>query len=161
MSAPTREEFERLVDTHDGDVYESNDCSYCSDPESSGIASAATKRAEESEAALLAAYDALAAERDELREIAALWNAGCGCSAEEHAKLEAERDEWKRRAEERECCRGEMADSLNAALALVRDLTDSHPCDHFDHSGNCQTHGWMQTDPPCPHGRAAKLLGGK
>jgi len=103
-------------------------------------------------------------------------------------KTEAERDEWKRRAEalygqcteiakcptyydgchctaatvQHNIERADKAEAeRDAALSLVRDLMDSHPCDHFDHHGYCQTHGWMQTDPPCPHGRAAKLMEGK
>jgi len=51
-----------------------------------------------------------------------------------------------------------LAAERDAAMALVRDLRDPSPCDHFDHHGYCQTHGWMETDPPCPHGRATKLL---
>ncbi|MDT0302923.1 DUF433 domain-containing protein [Streptomonospora wellingtoniae] len=42
--------------------------------------------------------------------------------------------------------------------ALVRDLADPDPCWH-DHHGYCQAHGWFETDPPCPHGRAQRLAG--
>ena len=42
---------------------------------------------------------------------------------------------------------------------LLRDLVaGEEPCSHFDHHGYCQTHGWFETDPPCPHGRAIRLL---
>lgn len=40
---------------------------------------------------------------------------------------------------------------------LVRDFIDPDPCS-FDHHGYCQTHGWFDTDPACPHGRAKRLL---
>lgn len=39
---------------------------------------------------------------------------------------------------------------------LLADLTDPDEC-WFDHHGYCQAHGWMQTDPPCPHARAKQL----
>ncbi|MER7487936.1 hypothetical protein ABTY20_18915 [Streptomyces sp. NPDC126497] len=42
-------------------------------------------------------------------------------------------------------------------LKLVRDLIDPDPCT-FDHHGYCQAHGWFETDPACPHGRAKRLL---
>ena len=41
--------------------------------------------------------------------------------------------------------------------ALVSDLRDRSPC-WFDHHGFCQGHGWMDASP-CPHARAARLLG--
>ena len=40
---------------------------------------------------------------------------------------------------------------------LIVDLTDEDPC-RFDHHGYCQAHGWMATDPRCPHARAKELL---
>lgn len=40
--------------------------------------------------------------------------------------------------------------------SIVRDLTDPDECT-FDHHGNCQAHGWTQTDPKCPHARAKEL----
>jgi hypothetical protein len=42
-------------------------------------------------------------------------------------------------------------------LELVRDFLDPDPC-WFDHHGYCQAHGWFDTDPACPHGRARRLL---
>lgn len=86
---------------------------------------------------LIKAFDALADERDEWKRRAELEAVSAYDLLARAAKAEAERD---------------------AARALVRDLRDSSPCDHFDHHGHCQTHGWMETDPPCPHGRATKLL---
>lgn len=41
------------------------------------------------------------------------------------------------------------------AEALLRELVDPDPCDHFDHHGHCQTHG---AGDPCPHARAKNLL---
>lgn len=41
---------------------------------------------------------------------------------------------------------------------LLRDLTDPDPCT-FDHHGYCQAHGWMATEPRCPHARAKEMLG--
>ncbi|MFI2663382.1 hypothetical protein [Micromonospora carbonacea] len=40
---------------------------------------------------------------------------------------------------------------------LIADLVDPDPCS-FDHHGYCQAHAWFETDPPCPHERAKKLL---
>lgn len=42
-------------------------------------------------------------------------------------------------------------------LALLTELHDPNPCDHFDHHGYCQTHGWLE-DGECAHARAQKLL---
>lgn len=73
----TLEAFTKLLLTHSSNEYESNDCSYCSDTESSVMASAAQERAEESGAALIAAYDeqrsradTAEAERDAARAVA-------------------------------------------------------------------------------------------
>lgn len=40
---------------------------------------------------------------------------------------------------------------------LVHDLIDPGEC-WFDHHGYCQEHGWMETEPPCPHARAKEAL---
>lgn len=40
---------------------------------------------------------------------------------------------------------------------LLEHLTDEDPC-WFDHHGYCQAHGWMETEPRCPHARAKELL---
>jgi hypothetical protein len=54
----------------------------------------------------------------------------------------------------------ERVAELEAALAetrgLLADLTDPDPC-WFDHHGYCQAHGWMATEPACPHARAKAL----
>lgn len=50
-----------------------------------------------------------------------------------------------------------LLDRVAELEGLVRDLTDPDPC-HFDHHGYCQAHGWMDTDPACPHGRAHALF---
>lgn len=42
-------------------------------------------------------------------------------------------------------------------IELIDALRDPEPC-HFDHHGYCQEHSYLWTDPPCPHGRAAKLI---
>jgi hypothetical protein len=47
----------------------------------------------------------------------------------------------------------ELAAAVKPLLALISDLYDREPC-RFDHHGYCQTHGWMETDPKCPHYRA-------
>lgn len=44
-----------------------------------------------------------------------------------------------------------------ALLELIADLTDLSPC-WYDHHGYCQGHGWMATEPRCPHARAAEVL---
>ena len=41
---------------------------------------------------------------------------------------------------------------------LVEDLYDEDDCYH-DHHGYCQAHGWMATEPACPHKRARATLG--
>jgi len=41
------------------------------------------------------------------------------------------------------------------AVALVRELYDPTPCDHFDHHGDCQTH---RGGNPCPDGLARAFL---
>lgn len=56
-----------------------------------------------------------------------------------------------------EAVMGAVGAELEQARALIRDLADDEPCSHFDHHGYCQTHGWLETDPPCPHGRAQQL----
>lgn len=131
MSAPTREEFEGILRAYKKIVV---DCERCS--EASGMR-ILTHKSNDAAACVLAAYDALADERDEWKRWAELEAVSAYDLLARAAKAEAERD---------------------AARALVRDLRDSSPCDHFDHHGHCQTHGWMETDPPCPHGRATKLL---
>lgn len=53
-----------------------------------------------------------------------------------------------------------LRDELVAARQmreLLTDLADPDPC-WFDHHGYCQAHGWMATDPHCPHARAKELL---
>ncbi|MFI6317436.1 hypothetical protein ACIBG8_07945 [Nonomuraea sp. NPDC050556] len=42
-------------------------------------------------------------------------------------------------------------------LALLAELHDPNPCDHFDHHGSCQTHGWLE-DGRCARARAQQLL---
>lgn len=42
-------------------------------------------------------------------------------------------------------------------IELVEDFTDEDAC-RFDHNGDCQAHGWFETDPKCPHARAKELL---
>jgi len=43
------------------------------------------------------------------------------------------------------------------AIVVLALLVDPEPCDHFDHHGDCQTHGTGATRP-CPHARAKALL---
>lgn len=47
--------------------------------------------------------------------------------------------------------------AAEALIDLIRDLADTDPC-WYDHHGHCQAHGWMATDPICPHARAAAIL---
>lgn len=47
--------------------------------------------------------------------------------------------------------------SRKRLMKLIRDLADPDPC-WFDHHGYCQAHGWMDTEPRCPHARAHDLL---
>lgn len=54
--------------------------------------------------------------------------------------------------------RAEEAEAERDALkAIVRDLVDPDPCEHFDHHGHCQTHGWLD-EGTCPHSRALDAL---
>lgn len=48
-------------------------------------------------------------------------------------------------------------DERRRLAALIDDLTDPDPCE-YDHHGYCQAHGWMETDPRCPHSRAKDVL---
>ena len=59
----------------------------------------------------------------------------------------------------------ELIDEIRPSkeLAELRALVDdlSHPdmwglCS-FDHDGYCKTHGWFNTEPRCPHARAAEI----
>lgn len=47
---------------------------------------------------------------------------------------------------------------LREAVEIVEDLVDEDDC-WYDHHGYCQAHGWMATEPSCPHMRAKTLLG--
>ncbi|MEU1327187.1 hypothetical protein [Streptomyces microflavus] len=49
-----------------------------------------------------------------------------------------------------------LRERLALVEALVSDFVDPDPC-WFDHHGYCQAHGWVGTDPGCPHGRAKAL----
>lgn len=48
-------------------------------------------------------------------------------------------------------------DLTDQIAELLDDLTDPDPC-WFDHHGYCQAHGWMATEPRCPHARAKDVL---
>lgn len=50
-----------------------------------------------------------------------------------------------------------LIDEVRTLRALVRDFLDPDLC-WFDHHGYCQVHGWLKTDPACPHGRARTML---
>lgn len=43
------------------------------------------------------------------------------------------------------------------ARLLLSELVSTEAC-QLDHHGYCQSHGWMRTEPTCPHGRAEALL---
>lgn len=54
-------------------------------------------------------------------------------------------------------------DLLRESLDILKDMVDSDEC-QYDHHGNCQTHGWSNSNSDgiiissCPHKRAKKLL---
>ncbi len=50
-------------------------------------------------------------------------------------------------------------DEFQAALRLIRDLTDSDDC-WFDHHGGCQAHGYLSLKPgeKCPQQEAKEIL---
>jgi len=50
----------------------------------------------------------------------------------------------------------ELTEQIATLRTLVDDLTDPDDC-QYDHHGYCQAHGWMETDPSCPHKRAKAL----
>ncbi|HEY3480300.1 MAG TPA: hypothetical protein VGL02_15485 [Streptomyces sp.] len=52
-----------------------------------------------------------------------------------------------------------LLEQLDQLEGLVKDLADPDPC-YFDHHGYCQAHGWTDTDPKCPDGRAQQLFPG-
>lgn len=54
---------------------------------------------------------------------------------------------------ERDECRAKSAELMQ----LVDEMRDPDPC-WYDHHGYCQAHGWMETDPRCPHARAGDLF---
>ena len=110
---------------------------------------------------------ALAAENTDLR---ARLHEATGNTIVYHERMvsaQADRDRQRagmaaatRRAEAAEAVAGEverLRAERDALKAIVRDLADSDPCEHFDHHGHCQTHGWLD-DGRCPHARAAELL---
>lgn len=43
------------------------------------------------------------------------------------------------------------------ARLLLSEMISTEAC-QLDHHGYCQAHGWMRTEPTCPHGRAEALL---
>ncbi|THV25987.1 hypothetical protein [Glycomyces paridis] len=57
--------------------------------------------------------------------------------------------QWKRRADQ-------LQKQLSTVEGIVADMFDSGKC-WFDHNGHCQEHGWFDTEPACPHGRARAL----
>lgn len=51
----------------------------------------------------------------------------------------------------------ELEAEVEQLRGLVTDLADREGCS-YDHHGYCQVHGWMATEPRCPHARAQDLL---
>lgn len=49
------------------------------------------------------------------------------------------------------------APTAEELLELIDQMRDPDPC-WYDHHGYCQAHGWMYTEPRCPHARAAELF---
>ena len=74
--APTREEFAQLVGTYEAQAYDHGYCEGCASYDDEGLSGAkrtagrAESRVKATGAALLAAFDALAAERDEWKKFA-------------------------------------------------------------------------------------------
>lgn len=71
-------------------------------------------------------------------------------------------DKWVRDGQRlaessKESAEARAAEELKPLTDLVKELTDPDPC-HFDHHGYCQAHGWMATEPACPHSRAQALF---
>lgn len=52
------------------------------------------------------------------------------------------------------------APTTEELLELIDQMRDPDPC-WYDHHGYCQAHGWMATEPRCPHARAAELFDGQ
>jgi hypothetical protein len=51
----------------------------------------------------------------------------------------------------------ELSKQKEELLGLIGDLVDDEDC-RYDHHGYCQTHGWFDTTPRCPHIRAKELI---
>lgn len=57
---------------------------------------------------------------------------------------------------QREALRKLRSEEWQARL-LLSELVSTEAC-HLDHHGHCQSHGWVRSEPTCPHGRAESLL---
>jgi hypothetical protein len=72
-----------------------------------------------------------------------------------HEALNRASIEALERAERAEAERDQLRDQFATAVALIRELADPEPCEHFDHHGYCQTHN---LGSPCEHAEAQKFL---
>lgn len=57
---------------------------------------------------------------------------------------------------QREVNRNLRSEEWQARL-LLSEMVSTEAC-QLDHHGHCQSHGWMRSEPTCPHGRAEALL---
>jgi hypothetical protein len=58
-----------------------------------------------------------------------------------------------------EACRQALSGLLREATEIINDLTEAEvePCS-YDHHGDCQTHGWFETDPICAVRRGREFV---
>jgi hypothetical protein len=52
----------------------------------------------------------------------------------------------------------DLGQRAEQAEAILRELIDPSPCDHFDHHGQCQTHGRWDDQGRCLDARGRELL---
>lgn len=93
----------------------------------------------------------------EIREGATHW-AGNAVHFQQEANMLREQVAGKERVVEsqRAVIRTLRSEEWQARL-LLSELVSTEAC-QLDHHGHCQSHGWMRSEPTCPHGRAEALL---
>lgn len=93
----------------------------------------------------------------EIREGATHW-AGNAAHFQQEANGLREQLAGKERLTEsqRDVIRSLRSEEWQARL-LLSEMVSTEAC-RLDHHGYCQSHGWMRSEPTCPHGRAEALL---
>lgn len=102
---------------------------------------------------LAADRERLIAERDEARQDRDEWKALHGSAVYE---MQARLDRQERAHADLRRTHDQACAERDTYRDLAKDLYDDGEC-WFDHHGYCQEHGWFETEPACPHGRARAL----